>query len=197
MPKELDKLVEIASMQRGPFTRQHAPDPTIKSVTKTKLQNLRSWSDQNRLVWHNFFAIYLHFLLNRAMGFLSETNVLARDALGQLLPAAKDFKKAFLCCYTTDTFKTGAERYMSGASHHMGNLLADFPRSMNDFWGEVNNFGGWDKWELAGGSELKTKNNIFCTPIWLQRAFETKQTNLTRPFNTKRRSVRNFTTSLL
>ena len=93
MPKELDKLVEIASMQRGPFTRQHAPDPTIKSVTKTKLQNLRSWSDQNRLVWHNFFAIYLHFLLNRAMGFLSETNVLARDALGQLLPAAKDLKK--------------------------------------------------------------------------------------------------------
>ena len=197
MPKELDKLLAIASMQRGPFTRQHAPDPTIKSVTKSKLQSLKTWNDANHLVWHRFFAIYMHFLHNRALGFLSKKDVLAKDALGELTPEAKAFKRAYLNAYTTDAFKTGAERYLSSARHHMGQVLADFPRTMNDFWGEVESFGGWKQWERAGGPELKTKNNIFCTAIWLQKAFETKDTGLRRSFNKKSRGPRKFSTPSL
>ena len=178
-------------MQRGPFTRQHAPDPTIKSLTKVKLKNLGPWNLQNKMVWHDFFGIYMHFLMNRAMGFLSKAKVFAQDSLGELTPAAQEFRRAFLNCYITNAFKTGAERYLSGARHHMGDLLADFPRSINDFWGEVNNFGGWNAWIRAGGADLKTKNNLFSPSIWLQRAFETKgltqNSNKNKFFDKKKR----------
>ena len=178
-------MLEIASMQRGPFTRQHAPDPTIKGVTKTKLSSMKQWNFANTLVWYKFFGIYTHFLWNRSMAFFQKQGVLAREPTGQLTTQAEAFQRNFLNGYFTNCFQTGAERFLSGPRHHMGRVLADFPRSINDFWQEIREMGGWEGWQKAGGAELKTKNNIFSSPIWLQKAYETKITggNLFKPKN--------------
>ena len=177
VPKDLDKILAIVSMQRGPFTRQHAPDPTIKAVTKARLTSMRQWTLQNRGTWNKFFGLYEHFLWNRAMAYFRKPGVLARDSQGQLTSDAQAFMTSFLNSYFTNVFKTGAERFLSGTRHHIGEVLADFPRSMNDFWSEVREMGGYEAWEKAGGANLRTKDNIFSCPTWLQRAFETKSTN--------------------
>ena len=187
VPKDLDKLLAIISMQRGPFTRQHAPDPTIKAVTRARLVSMKQWSGQNRGTWDKFFNLYEHFLWNRAMAYFRKPGVLARDDDGQLTPDARAFMTNFLNSYFTNVFKTGAERYLSGARHHIGEVRADFPRAMNDFWGEVREIGGYEEWERKGGAGLRTKNNLFNSPTWLQRAFETKSTGPNIPFKKRTR----------